>query len=214
MPEDVTSLPQQRHPYSASRIKKTRLSRTCAGGTVPSRSKGAVPLGPNSATTSTPWTYVNMPKCTTKNGMRNSFPAQYAGSRGWARSSRATLNPPTTTFSNQYSSTKGNTVQPSNRTPAIGRAFARRRTTRDGVRRDSEPEQVAQLEEEGVVRAREPPEPEGVLVHHVAAVPGEHHGPRDRLIAQQHVGVEEIVARRGRARHAARSRDENRRPGP
>src|SRR5207249_312566 len=126
-------------------------------------------------------------RCSTKNGMRNSFPAQYAGSRGWASSSRATLNPPTTTFSNQYSSTRGNTVQPSNRTPAIGRAFARRRTTRDGVRRDSEPEQVAQLEEEGVVRAREPSEPERVLVHHVAAVPGEHHRPRYRLIAEQHV---------------------------
>src|SRR5205823_7422596 len=104
-----------------------------ACGTAPSRSNGAVPLGPNSATTNTPWMYVNMPKCTTKNGMRNSLPAQYAGSRGWARSSRATLNPPTTTFSNQYSSTKGNTVQPRNRTPAIGRAFARRRTSREGV---------------------------------------------------------------------------------
>src|SRR5438128_10410947 len=46
-----------------------------ACGTVPSRSNGAVPLGPNSATTSTPWMYVNMPKCTTKNGMRNSLPA-------------------------------------------------------------------------------------------------------------------------------------------
>src|SRR5438105_702834 len=55
-----------------------------ACGTVPSRSNGAVPLGPNSASTSTPWMYVNMPKCTTKNGMRNSLPARYAGSRGWA----------------------------------------------------------------------------------------------------------------------------------
>src|SRR5437667_12283921 len=112
--------------------------------------------------------------------MRNSLPAQYAGSRGWARSSRATLNPPTTTFSNQYSSTKGNTVQPSNRTPAIGSAFARRRTTRDGVRRGAEPEQVAQLEEAGVVRAREPPEPEGGIVHPVPAVPDGHHRPRTR----------------------------------
>src|SRR5207247_4733284 len=181
-----------------------------AGGTVPSRSKGAVPLGPNSATTSTPWTYVNMPKRATKNGMRKSVPTPYAGSRGWASSSRATLNPPTTTFSNQYSSTRGNTVQPSNRTPAIGRAFARRRTTRDGVRRDSEPEQVAQLEEEGVVRAREPPEPERVLVHHVAAVPGEHNGPRDRLIAQQQVGVEVMVERRDNERHCAQSREGHR----
>src|SRR5437764_1093869 len=68
-----------------------------AGGTVSSSSKGLVPLGPNSANTNTPWMYVNMPKCTMKNGMRNSLTAQYTGSRGWASSSRATLNAPATT---------------------------------------------------------------------------------------------------------------------
>src|SRR6266513_747919 len=104
-----------------------------AGGTVSSSSKGLVPLGPNSANTNAPWMYVNMPKCTTKNGMRNSLTAQYTGSRGWASSSRATLNAPTTTFSSQYSSTRGNTVQPRNRTPTIGNAYARRRASREGV---------------------------------------------------------------------------------
>src|SRR5437016_6256119 len=79
--------------------------------------------------------------------------------------------------------------------------------------RGSEPEQIAQLEEERVVRAGEPPEPEGVLVDHVAAVPGEHHRPGDRLIAEQHIGVEEIAVRSGGASQAARSADENRRTG-
>src|SRR5256886_1140972 len=78
--------------------------------------------------------------------------------------------------------------------------------------RGSEPEQVAQLEEERVVRAGEPPEPERLLVHHVAAVPGEHHRPRDRLIAQQHIGVEQIAVRSGSARQRV-PLYENRRTG-
>src|SRR6266511_3532745 len=104
-----------------------------AGGTVARISKGLVPLGPSSANSNTPCTNVNMPKCTTKNGTASSFVAQYAGSRGCARSNLATLNAPTTTFSSQYNSTRGKTFQPSNTTPAIGTAFARPRTRSDGV---------------------------------------------------------------------------------
>src|SRR6266568_4149913 len=104
-----------------------------AGRTVPRRSNGSLPLGPSSATSNTPCTNVNPPKCTTKNGMRNTLPAQVAGAPGCARSNLATLKLPTTTFSSQYSSTRGNTFQPRNSTPAIGRAFARSRAKTDGV---------------------------------------------------------------------------------
>src|SRR5438874_13710310 len=71
----------------------------------------------------------------------------------------------------------------------------------------------SQFDEEGIARPREPPEPERLLVHHVAAVPGEHHRPRDRLIAEQHIGVEQIAVRSGGASQTIRPLDENRRAG-
>src|SRR5437764_13750284 len=88
------------------------------------------------------------------------------------------------------------------------RALAEPNDPRHISPQSSEPEQIAQLEEEGVVRPREPPKLEGVLVHHVAAVPGEHHRPRHRLIAEQHIGVEEIAARSGGASQTVWPHDE------
>src|SRR5919108_4012710 len=82
------------------------------------------------------------------------------------------------------------------------------------LHRDSEPEQVAQLEKEGVVRAREAPELERLLIHHVAAVSGEYDGARYRLIAEKHIRVEQIALGRGGARQArVRPPDEDRRAG-
>src|SRR5882672_3534357 len=77
-----------------------------------------------------------------------------------------------------------------------------------------QPEQVAQLHKQYVIGPREPTEPECVLVLHVAAVPCEHHGSRDRLIAEQRIDVEVVVRAGLGARHRRRPGNQDRRAGP
>src|SRR6266576_1249863 len=74
-----------------------------------------------------------------------------------------------------------------------------------------ESKQVAQLEEEGIIRAPEPAEAERILVQHVAAVSREHHGSGHRLVAEQRVDVEQIGGARRGARHPAWTGNQNRR---
>src|SRR2546430_16771563 len=77
-----------------------------------------------------------------------------------------------------------------------------------GAFAELQPEQVAQLHEEGIAGACQPAEAERVFIQHVAAIAREHDGSRDRLIADQGIDVEEIRGGWRRPRHPARP------PGP
>src|SRR5207245_6653871 len=83
-----------------------------------------------------------------------------------------------------------------------------------GACAELQPEQVAQLHEEGIAGACQPAEAERVFIQHVAAIAREHDGSRDRLIADQGIDVEEIRGGGRRPRHAARPREQNRCVGP
>src|SRR5438552_18726759 len=77
-----------------------------------------------------------------------------------------------------------------------------------------ESERIADFHEHRIASPREAAEPERVFIQHVAAVPGEHDGAGDGLIADQGVDVEEIRGGGRRTRHAARPRDQDRCVGP
>src|SRR2546427_10775498 len=83
-----------------------------------------------------------------------------------------------------------------------------------GACAELQPEQVAQLHEEGIAGACQPAEAERVFIQHVAAIAREHDGSRDRLIADQGIDVEEIRGGGRRPRYAAPARDQNRCVGP
>src|SRR6266487_1663609 len=77
-----------------------------------------------------------------------------------------------------------------------------------------QPEQITQLHEQGVCLALQPAEPERVLILHVAAVPREHYGSGNRLIAEQRIEVEVVVRTSLGAGHRRWSGNQNRRAGP
>src|SRR5467141_3346482 len=75
-------------------------------------------------------------------------------------------------------------------------------------------EQVAQLHKQRVIGPLQPAEPERILILHVAAVPCEHHGSGDRLIAEQRIEVEVVVRAGLGAGHRRWPGNQDRRAGP
>src|SRR3989442_13660346 len=83
-----------------------------------------------------------------------------------------------------------------------------------GACAELQPEQVAQLHEEGIAGACQPAEAERVFIQHVAAIAREHDGSRDRLIADQGIDGEEIRGGRRPPAHAPRPPGGKRAAGP